>query len=43
VLAKKRETPVAQGDLFAEMSISQRALAGFRRGGDEPAQTGTGI
>jgi type IV secretion system protein VirD4 len=42
-LAKKRVTRAAQGELFSEMSISQRALAGFRRGGDEAAQTGTGI
>ncbi len=43
----------SQGDLFSEMSISERALAGFRRGGSEPpapappppsnVSTGTGI
>lgn len=51
----KKQTPVkdtTQGDLFGEMSISERALAGFRRGGGEPpapatppsnVSTGTGI
>jgi len=44
VLARKTSLGAAQGDLFAEMSSSERALAGFRCPSAAAAQgTGTGI